>query len=44
MYIPANVAYCFCAVYLAMSGSIFHCDPKKGKRTLKPVRVEEIVP
>lgn len=30
-------------LHVLACGSIFHCDLKKGKRTLKPVCVEENV-
>jgi len=41
MYTPADAAYCLWAACIDMSESIFHRDLKKGKRTLKPVCVEE---
>lgn len=43
MYILAVAAYCFWVAYAGISGYIFHYDLKQGKRTLKPVYVEENV-
>lgn len=44
MYVPADAVYCFWAVCGGMSGSVIHCDLKKGKGILKTTRVEKNIP